>query len=213
MNKHLLPFAGYPIFLIKSSFHLNNEELNFLRNLNYKIDKEGQNLKISLDTDILRSDKLIKLKNFIKDCLNDYVSNVLEINNNFSFCQSWSTIQTKKGKHPKHLHPNHIISSVYYAKARETNLIFYINKSRIQEGFNFQYDVKQYNFFNSGFLKIPLNTGDIIFFPGHLTHESSINDDDERIVVGSSFFIDGEIGYKDSINNIDITNNKNLQYK
>ena len=213
MNKHVIPFAGYPIFLIKSSFHLNNEELNFLRNLNYTHHGKVKNLKISLDTDILRLDKLIKLKNFIKDCLNDYVSNVLQINNNFSFCQSWATIQNKNGKHNKHSHPNHIISSVYYAKAEETNLIFYTDKSRIQEGFYFDYDVKEYNIFNSSSHKVPLNTGDIIFFPGNLNHESSINDDDERIVVGSSFFIDGEIGYKYQTNDIDITNNKNLQYK
>jgi len=213
MNKHIIPFAGYPIFLIKSSFYLNDEELNFLRNLNYHKQSSVENLKISLDTDILRLDKLKKLKNFFKDCLDDYVSNVLQINNRFSFCQSWSTIQNKNGKHPKHFHPNHIISSVYYAKAKETNLIFYTDKSRIQEGFNFEYDVEEYNVFNSSSYKIFLNTGDIIFFPGNLTHESSINDDDERIVIGSSFFIDGQIGCKNQTCNIDITNNKNLQYK
>jgi len=213
MNKFVIPFAGYPIFLIKSSFNLNDEELNFLRNLNYNDHFNVKNLKISLDTDILSLDKLKKLKNFIKDCLNNYVSDVLEINNNFSLCQSWSTIQNKKGKHPRHSHPNHIISSVYYAKAKETNLIFYTDKSRIQEGFNFDYNVKKYNIFNSSSHSESLNTGDIIFFPGNLKHESSINDDDERIVVGSSFFIDGQIGYKHHHSDIDITNNKNLQYK
>lgn len=213
MNKHVIPFAGYPIFIIQSSFYLNNEELNFLKNLNYKNHGDLENLKISLDTDILRLDKLKRLKNFIKDCFNDYVSNVLQINNNFYFCQSWSTIQNRKGKHPKHSHPNHIISSVYYAKVKETNLTFFTDKSRIQEGFNFEYDIKEYNIFNSSSHKITFNKGDIVFFPGNLNHETSINDDDdERIVVGSSFFIDGEVGSKHQTCDINITNNKNLKY-
>ena len=172
MNKHVIPFAGYPIYLIKSSFYLNEEELNHLRNLNYKNHKSKKNLKISSDADILRLDKFKNLKNFIKDCLNDYVSNVLQINNNFCFCQSWSTIQTKTVNHPQHSHPNHLLGSVYYAKAEKTNLIFYVNRSRIQEGFNFDYEVNEYNIFNSKSYTISLNTGDIIFFPAHLSHES-----------------------------------------
>ena len=213
MNKHIIPFAGYPIFLIQSSFHLNDEELNFLRKLNYNDHDEIKDLKISSDTDVLRLNKLKKLKNFIKDCFNDYVSNVLQINNNFSFCQSWCTIQYKKAKHPKHSHPNHVISSVYYAKAKETSLNFYTDKSRIQEGFYFDYGIIEYNVFNSSSHTVPLKTGDIIFFPGHLNHESSINDDDERIIVGSSFFIDGKIGDRFQAASVDITNNKKVQYK
>ena len=212
MNKTVIPFAGYPIFLLESGFNLNNNELNFLKNLEYVDHVEINNLKISTDVDILRLKELKRLKNFVKESLDYYVSDILQINNTFSFCQSWSVIQNKDAYHPKHAHYNHIISSVYYAKAEETKLIFNVEKSKIQDGYYFDYNVKEYNWYNSHSYTVSLKTGDIIFFPGQLKHESSINDNDERIIVGSSFFIDGKIGDKSLITDLDIINNKNIIY-
>tara|TARA_E500000318_G_scaffold80295_1_gene75472 strand:- start:3580 stop:4221 length:642 start_codon:yes stop_codon:yes gene_type:complete len=212
MNKHVLPFAGYPIYILQSAFNMNDQELNYLKNLEYIKHNSIEGLRLSSNTDILQLNELKRLKNFIKSSLDDYVSNILEINNKFSFCQSWSTIQNKKSYHPNHSHANHIISSVYYAKAEETKLSFNITKSKIQDGYFFEYNIKNYNIYNSTSYTIPLKTGDIIFFPGQLDHESSINYQDERIVVGSSFFIDGEIGSKKLTSSIDITNNKKIKY-
>tara|TARA_R100000329_G_scaffold36142_1_gene34022 strand:+ start:361 stop:999 length:639 start_codon:yes stop_codon:yes gene_type:complete len=212
MNKHVLPFAGYPIYVLQSAFNLNEEELNFLRNLEYINHNSITNLKLSSNTDILQLSNLKRLKDFIKSSLDDYVSNVLEVKNKFSFCQSWSTIQTEGARHPNHSHANHVISSVYYAKAEETKLTFNITKSKIQDGYYFEYDIKNYNIYNSSAYTISLKTGDIIFFPGQLGHESSINNEKERIAVGASFFIDGKIGSKGLTSSIDITNNKNIEY-
>lgn len=213
MNKQIVPFAGYPIFLIEAGFHLNEEELSFLRNLEYQNHEMLGNLKLSKNTDVLQLDKLKRLKDFIKKSFDDYVSNVLEVENIFSFCQSWSTIQGKKGYHPVHAHANHIFSSVYYAKTKGTDLFFVINKSKIQDGYFLEYKIKNYNIYNATSYSISLKQGDIIFFPGQLHHGSSVNNDDERIIVGSSFFIDGKIGSKSLSSDIDITNNKNIMYK
>ena len=209
MNKHVLPFAGYPIYIIKSEFNLNDEELNFLKSLEYK-EHPTKFLKISSNADILKLEHLKRLKEFIKESLNDYVSNVLEINNKISFCQSWSTIQNEGSHHPYHVHENHLFSCVYYAKAEKTELTFSISKSKIQDSFFFDYDIKNNNIFNSRAYTIPLKTGDIIFFPGHLGHETSLNKEKERIAVGASFFIEGKLGSHTT--GIDITNNKNIKY-
>jgi len=210
-NKFIIPFAGYPIFVIQNGFYVNDEELNFIRNLEYR-NHVDESFKLSKNSDILQLEKLKRLKNFINESLNDYVSNVLEVNNTFSFCQSWSTIQKNKTKHPPHTHPNHLISSVYYAKTEQTELIFSVSRSILQDGYHFYYDVKNNNVFNSTSYNVPLKAGDIIFFPGQLHHESSINDEEERIVMGSSFFIDGKLGSEEDYNNIKITNNKKERY-
>jgi|TARA_R100000479_G_C6325052_1_gene179259 hypothetical protein len=212
MNRHVLPFAGYPIYVLQAGFNLNEDELNILRNLQYVKHNSIDDLKLSVDTDILQMDSLKRLKQFIKSSLDDYVSNVLEVNNQFSFCQSWSTIQTKKARHPNHSHANHVISSVYYAKAKDTQLTFNIEKSKLQDGYFFEYDIKNYNIYNSSAYTISLKTGDIIFFPGQLGHESSVNNGEERIAVGSSFFMDGKIGSTALTSSIDITNNKKVKY-
>ena len=211
-NKFIIPFAGYPIFVIQNGFYVNDDELNFIKNIEYKNHLDTNNLKLSVNSDVLQLKELKRLKDFIKESLNDYVSNVLEINNTFSFCQSWSTIQNGKTKHPSHTHPNHLISSVYYVKTKKTELTFNINKSILQDGYYFKYDVKNHNVFNSHSYNVILKQGDIIFFPAQLHHESSINDEKERIVMGSSFFIDGKLGNKDDYDNLHITNNKKEMY-
>ena len=185
-NKFIIPFAGYPIFVIQKGFYVNDDELNFIKNIEYNNHVDINNLKLSKNEDVLEFQQLKRLKNFIKESLDDYVSNILEVNNSFSFCQSWSTIQNGKTKHPSHTHPNHLISSVYY--------------------------VKNHNVFNSHSYKVILKQGDIIFFPGQLHHESSINDEKERIVMGSSFFIEGKLGSQQGYDNLDITNNKRKEY-
>jgi|TARA_X000001388_G_scaffold76976_1_gene75907 hypothetical protein len=211
-NKFIIPFAGYPIFVIQNGFYVNADELNFIKNIEYQDHLEINNLKLSKNGDVLELQQLKRLKDFIKESLDDYVSNILEIDNSFSFCQSWSTIQNGKTKHPSHTHPNHLISSVYYVKTKKTELIFNIDRSILQCGYYFKYDVKNYNVFNSHSYKVILKQGDIIFFPGQLHHESSTNDEKERIVMGSSFFIDGKLGDKNNYNNIEITNNKKEKY-
>ena len=211
-NKFLIVFAGYPIFVIRNGFYVNDKELNFIKNIKYLNHSDEKNLKLSENSDILQLEELKRIKNFFKESLNDYVSNVLEINNSFSFCQSWSAIQNGKIKHPSHTHPNHIISSVYYAKTEQTELIFNVDRSIIQDGFYFHYDVKKHNVFNSHSYNVVLKEGDVIFFPGQLHHESSINDGKERIIIGSSFFIDGKLGADKKYHDIEITNNKKERY-
>jgi len=216
-NKRVIPFAGYPICVYKSGFILSEKELRFLKDQEYLNHSRVNGLRISKNTDILQLKKLNKLKNYIKKTLDDYVSNVMEVGNKFSFCQSWSTIQVENSYHPNHPHPNHIISSVYYAKATNTGLTFNLARSRIQEGFFFKYDIKSYNIYNSASWTTRLDSGDIVFFPGHIHHESQPNNEEERIVVGSSFFMDGKLGKEQQdghpdVHSIDITNNKKIKY-
>lgn len=211
-NKFIIPFAGYPIFVIQNGFYVNDDELNFIKNIEYQNHSDTNNLKLSKNEDMLELQQLKRLKDFIKESLDDYVSNILEVNNSFSFCQSWSTIQNGKTKHSSHTHPNHLISSVYYVKTKQTELIFNIDRSILQDGYYFKYDVKNHNVFNSHSYKVILKQGDIIFFPGQLHHESSINNEEERIVMGSSFFIDGKLGTEGDYDNLEITNNKKERY-
>ena len=184
-NKFLIVFAGYPIFVIRNGFYVNDKELNFIRNIKYLNHSDEKNLKLSENSDILQLEELKRIKNFFKESLNDYVSNVLEI----------------------------IISSVYYAKTEKTELIFNVSRSILQDGYYFKYDIKKHNVFNSHSYNVVLKEGDVIFFPGQLRHGSSINDEKERIIIGSSFFIDGKLGDKHDYNNLEIINNKKEGYQ
>ena len=65
---------------------------------------------------------------------------------------------------------------------------------------------KNYNVFNSSTWDLKVKTGDIVFFPGELTHESIIHEsDNDRIMIGSSYFIKGKIGFDNKANAINIS--------
>ena len=46
-------------------------------------------------------------------------------------------------------------------------------------------------------LDVATGTGDIVFFPGHIRHGSTVNRlAEDRIVIGANFFIKGRLGSK-----------------
>ena len=217
IKRVVTPFGGYPIAKIETGLFIKEKEYNFLKSL--KIDKLttnnlplGNKLKISKNKNILKLQHLKRLKNGIWKNFKDYVDNILEIENVFSFCQSWCTIQTKDSHHPAHAHPNNIFSCVYYAKTSGTHLQFSLYKSKLQDSFFLDYPIKRYNLFNSKFFTLSLKAGDMVFFPGDLSHQSLTNEEDERIIIGASFFIDGKLGSDETTNAIDTVNKKNVGY-
>jgi uncharacterized protein (TIGR02466 family) len=208
----LASLSGYPICKIITNNLLTQEELIFLKTLKKKLNNfkdKNINLNLSEETDILRYKQLEKIKKIIWSNFDDYINKVLQIKNQFYICNSWCTIQKKGDYHPQHIHPNHIFSAVYYAQANKSGLKFTLEKSKIQEGFLFDYEIKNYNVFNSSTWLLEVNSGDIVIFPGQLKHESTIcQSDDERIIIGSSYFIKGDIGTNSKYNNININSSK-----
>ena len=105
--------------------------------------------------------------------------------------------------HTTHDHPNTLFSCVLYVKADNSGITFYKEKSAIQEAFNFSFKIKKYNIYNSVTWNLPVNTGDIVIFPGQIKHSSFKNkNEEERIIVGANFFIKGEIGVKENVDRI-----------
>ena len=202
MSKYVINFAGNPIYVSQGNYIVSEEELNYLRKINQKIDVNKKTFLLSENAHILEHKQLLNIKKILLNSFDDYKNNVLQKNNSFYICNSWSTLQKKGQFHFAHDHPNHIFSAVYYAKTEKSNLIFTLNRSKIQEGFHFEYDIKEYNIYNSANWKVEVNQGDVVIFPGHLRHESSICEDDERIVVGSSFFVKGKLGAQGTYNDI-----------
>jgi len=215
MNKHIMNFGGYPICLFQTNKIPTEKNLNILRKSSKKIFQDNKpyevsgfnyssKFKLSDDSHIFKNKKLKNIEKILLDCYEDYVNNILQIKNEFYICNSWCTLQKKGEFHPSHTHPNHIFSAVYYAKAQKSSLIFHLERSRIQENFHFDYEIKEYNIYNSTSWFVEVNSGDVIIFPGQLKHGSSVCENDERIIVGSSLFIKGKIGYEEMYSDINL---------
>jgi len=194
-------FGALPIFRLDGVYKPNENDINYLKSIKYTQDNNG--FKLSDSVNILDNLQLVDIKKCIEYNFNEYKKNILEIENDFYISQSWSTINKKNSMHTKHNHPNTLFSCVLYVKAINSGITFYNKKSAIQQAFNFSYKIKEYNIHNSSTWKLPVSTGDMVIFPGHIEHSSFVNEnDDERIIVGANFFIKGEIGIKENVDRI-----------
>ena len=205
IEKIVIPFCGYPIYKISTGETLDAAELRFLKNLDKTSKHKETKTKLTKGANILNNKELYRIKGIIWNNFVDYVDSVLEIENQFYMCNSWGAIQKKDDFHPNHTHTNAIFSSVFYIHAENSSIIFNADKSKIQEGFFFEYNVENYNIFNSLSWEVPVETGDIIIFPGQLQHESKTYDGGgDRMIIGSSYFLKGKLGTKDNYNLISI---------
>ena len=208
----VIPFCGYPICIIQTGEILNENELSFLKSLDNTQHTETLNTrtKLTKGVNILNNNELTRVKDFVWKNFSNYVDKVLEVENNFYMCNSWGTIQQKGDYHPSHNHPNAVFSAVYYVQTSDSSITFAIDRSKIMEGFLLDFKIKNFNHFNALSWKVPVATGDLIIFPGELQHESQIHTgDDERMIIGSSYFVQGNLGFDENYNSIKIKDANN----
>jgi uncharacterized protein (TIGR02466 family) len=200
-DKTIISFSGHPILKIKTDFVLNKKELFHIENMKYIHHNENPQTLLSAEDLILNHKKLKRAKDMIMKHFKDYVTNILEIEDEFYMSNSWCTLQKKGEHHPYHNHPGSIFSSTFYTQVKEGALIFSVPNSIIQSGFNFDYKIKNYNYYNSLTWQIPITSGDLLIFPAQLSHESKKHDGEEvRIMLGSSYFVKGNLGFKEKYN-------------
>ena len=195
----LINLKAIPIAYERNVYHLNKKELNVIKKIKNRKPKQG--FFLSKTTSLLENKTLTPFKKFIFEKAKEYARNILEIDDQIYLTQSWSTINTTNAFHKPHDHPNTFLSLVYYAQCKKGSISFELNTTSIRECFNFSYTIKNYNIYNSQKWDLPMKTGDIVVFPGHIRHRSLPNESSEpRIIVGANFFIKGVLGSKENVN-------------
>jgi|TARA_R110000803_G_scaffold201982_1_gene266928 uncharacterized protein (TIGR02466 family) len=201
--REIINLKAIPISYEKNVYHLNKKELNVIKKTKYRTSKKGHFLSETIS--LLENKTLSPLKKFIIEKAQEYSRNVLEIKDQIYLTQSWSTLNSINASHPIHSHPNTFISLVYYAQCTSGDLQFHLDTTSIRECFNFNYTINKFNIYNSQTWILPVKTGDIVLFPGHIHHNSLPNQSSEsRIIVGANFFIKGTLGSKKTVSLITI---------
>ena len=199
----MIPFHSYHVVKEETEFRLNDNEMNFIKGEDIRKGvgdiKVGSHRMRGFDTTknakILHEHPLQRVRKFIWNRVNNYVENILSIENYFYLTQSWVTFNEKGSYHHQHTHPNAIFSCVYYVQVDSGDFQLKMPFSRLQEGFNFKYPKKQDNIWNSHTFTTKVKTGDVIIFPGWVPHQSTPNmSDTTRILFASNYFIKGTIG-------------------
>jgi len=195
----------FPIPLLVSSYTLDyTKELEWIKSCNYnKNSVVSDNLdakftsRQSKDTFILDRPELINIRSFIEEKLSYYANNVLQSSSELVITQSWSNINGKGEWHDEHIHPNSIVSGVFYLHNNDS-----LPPIRFKRKYSSEVNlsIKKYNRYNNNFVQYSFNNGDLIFFPSHLHHSVPSNQsDEERISLSFNTWAKGNLGDEESL--------------
>lgn len=172
-NKTLNP--AYEDFLLKASR---------VSNMGNTRSENGYILDIPLFSDI---------KDFARQCINEYVQTMYgNINLDIYITQSWANYTEPNQFHHKHIHPNSFLSGVFYVSAIKGVDMIRFHKDKL----NF-FDIRsaERNNYNSQDVAILIETGDLVLFPSHFTHDVPVTTSNKtRISIAFNTFIRGYLG-------------------
>ena len=146
----------------------------------------------SEDTFVLDRPELTNVRAFIEAKLHQYVTQIMSSNNKLVITQSWLNKSGKGESHHEHVHPNSMISGVWYPQIHE-------KLPPIQFRGKNQRDIslstEKYNTFNSATFMLPMKKGELIIFPSNLQHSVPANQsDEERISLSFNTWAKGNLG-------------------
>ena len=194
---------GIPVMKIEGGLHLLHEDIKYIENLPTQGKVRDHNAVISRNVFLLDHDKRLQVvKERLNKAANEYIDRVLCVDNEFEMTNSW-TARTNN-EHPRHDHKNTIVSVVYYVKADKATITFYNNHNWLSSAFNFDLSYKQFNIHNSTNLDYDVKTGDIMIFPGHISHSATNHSDTTKTIIGANYFIRGKVGNDYNTTSLDI---------
>ena len=200
MKDELLQIFPTPILITKYEGDLN-KEIKHINTLDWIEQKANNNFK-SKDTYLLSHDQFKNIKIFIYESLNKFTKNISQSDQRLVVTQCWLNKNPKGSKHHEHVHPNSIISGVFYFKQDPKLPPISFSKS-IQSAMKL--DPKKYNNLNSETFLLPCTDGELILFPSNLKHSVPVNMGDEpRISMSFNTFSIDTLGSENSLTHLDI---------
>ena len=176
------------------------KELEWIRNCDCRKENKGGDAggqkihynRQSEDTFVLDRPELANIRAFIEAKLHEYVTKVFASTDKLVITQSWLNKSKKGESHHEHVHPNSMVSGVWYPQIHEQMPPIQF-RSRTQRDVTLQTEV--YNTFNSATFMLPMKRGELILFPSNLTHSVPTNvGEEERISLSFNTWPKGNMG-------------------
>tara|TARA_B100000686_G_scaffold332535_1_gene397392 strand:- start:25 stop:654 length:630 start_codon:yes stop_codon:yes gene_type:complete len=196
----LLQIFPVPVLITKYGNSID-DEFKFIEKLRYIEQKENGNFK-SDDTYLLKHNELALIKNFIYESLNKFTQDIYQTKQRLVVTQCWTNRNPPNSKHHEHVHPNSIISGVFYFRQSKTLPPIQFSKS-IQE--SFKLNPEKYNQVNSETFLLPMVDGELVLFPSSLRHSVPFNKGNEtRYSMSFNTFCIDELGDRNSLTHLNI---------
>ena len=196
----LLQIFPTPVLITKYEGDIS-EETKYVENLEYLSQKENKNFK-SKDSYLLKHEIFKNIKSFFGESIIKYTEKVLNSKQRLVITQCWTNKNPPGAKHHEHVHPNSMVSGVFFFKIGGKLPPIQFAKS-IQGAMKL--DPVKYNNVNAETFLLPCVPGELLLFPSNLKHSVPINLSEEtRYSMSFNTFCIDILGAESSLTHLDI---------
>jgi uncharacterized protein (TIGR02466 family) len=177
------------------------KELKHIEGVEWKQQVANANFKTK-DSYLTKHEQLKDLTSFFKECIDDYCNTIINSEQRLVITQLWGNRNPKGSKHHEHVHPNSIISGVFYLRQDPKLPPIQFSKSNQD---SMKLDPRKYNSYNAETFLLPCTSGELILFPSNLRHSVPVNQgDEERISLSFNTFSIDALGSEENLTHLDI---------
>ena len=199
MKDEILQIFPTPILITKYEEDFS-EEMKYVENLKYTKPTENSNFR-SINSDLFRYAPLKKINNFCREGITKYTEKILNSKQRLVITQCWTNRNPPGTNHHEHVHPNSIVSGVFYFKVGDKLPPIQFAKD-IQS--SFKLDPIGYNSVNAETFLLPCVSGELLLFPSNLRHSVPINQGEETRYSMSFNTFGIDIGSEEALTHLDI---------
>ena len=196
----LLTVFPTPVQIYKYEYSIE-KELKYIENIEWTSQKANANFR-SKDSYLTKHESLKSIVSFFEECINDYCNTIINSEQRLVITQLWGNQNPKGSKHHEHVHPNSIISGVFYLRQDPKLPPIQFSKAN-QHGVKL--DPRKYNLYNAETFLLPCTAGELILFPSSLRHSVPMNmGEEERISLSFNTFSVDALGSEENLTHLDI---------
>lgn len=205
MKNAIYPLFAYPVMVCAKNYEFTSSEKNYISELEM-FDNIGNSM--SRNDRVLDSKELSDLKQFIDEQIFLFKKNLLRMKdeNEIRITQSWINRSGPGQFHPKHKHPNSVISGVMFFDENSDESLPPIRFFRTLGMFPLDFHFDELNEFNADCRLFETVRGRLMLFPSLLEHDVEQNKSDRvRTSISFNTYVRGVVGGREQLTEVKIS--------
>jgi len=202
MKNAIYPLFPCPLMVCAKKYEFTDSEKKYISDLEM-FDNIGNSM--SKNDKVLDSHELSDLKSFIDEQILVFKKSLLRIKdeNEIYITQSWVNKSNPNQFHPKHKHPNSIISGVMFLDENNNGSLPPIRFHRTLEMFPVEFSFDDLNEFNASCREFDPVRGMLMLFPSLLEHDVEKNTSDRvRTSISFNTYVRGMVGGREQLTEV-----------
>ena len=205
MNNAIYPLFPYPLVVCGKKYSFSDAEKEYLATLEL-VENTGNSM--SKNDKILDDPELSELRTFIDEQVLNYKKNLLQIKdeNEIYVTQSWLNRSQSAEFHPRHRHPNSVLSGVLFIDENSDGKLPPIRFHRSQQMYPVDFSFGELNEFNASSREFDTEQGMLMLFPSLLEHDVDKNNSERtRSSISFNTYVRGTIGGRQQLTEVTIS--------